>query len=96
MKLVVHHSNWAAPLSGMGLGCAKTQACCGAVEWRSQASGVLSFSREARLLAPSDTEAKKSRKFRDSYTSGARLAYCFSCYYVPSRGVIWRNVGIGF
>src|SRR5262245_31986170 len=47
-----------------GLGCVKTQACCGAVEWRSQASDLLSFSREARLLAPSDAEAQKSRKLR--------------------------------
>ena len=35
----------------VGLGCAKTQTCCGAVEWRSQASDVLSFSREARHSA---------------------------------------------
>jgi len=39
-------------MSHSGLGCVKTQTCCGAVEWRSQASHVLSFSREARLSAP--------------------------------------------
>jgi len=31
-------------MSGLGLGRVKTQACCGAVEWRSQASDALSFS----------------------------------------------------
>ena len=45
-----------------GLGRVKTQACCGAVEWSSQASDVLSFSREAPLLAPSDAEAQKISK----------------------------------
>jgi sensor c-di-GMP phosphodiesterase-like protein len=34
---------------------------CGAVEWRSQASNVLSFSRAARLSAPTDAEAQKCR-----------------------------------
>lgn len=32
-----------------GLGCVKMQACCGALEWRSKASGVVSVSREVRL-----------------------------------------------
>jgi ABC-type uncharacterized transport system substrate-binding protein len=58
----------------MGLGCAKTQTCCGAVEWRSQAPDILTFSREARLSPPSDAQAQKSRKLRGSHTSGARLA----------------------
>ena len=65
--------------AGMGLGRVKTQACCGAVEWRSQASDVLSVSREARLLAPSDAEA---RKLGGSYASGARdsrLAFVLLC-----------------
>src|SRR5262249_1464049 len=35
--------------AGMGLGCAKTQACCGAVEWRSQAS--VFFPSRARLAS---------------------------------------------
>src|SRR5262245_39269132 len=72
-------------MAAQGLGCVKTQACCGAVEWRSQASDLLSFSREARLLAPSDAEAQKSRKLRGSHTSGARLTSCLSCYYESSR-----------
>jgi hypothetical protein len=38
-------------MPALGLGCAKTQTCCGAVEWCSQASGVLSFSREVHLSA---------------------------------------------
>src|SRR5262245_56604440 len=33
--------------SAPGLGCAKTETCCGAVAWRSQASDVRSFSRES-------------------------------------------------
>ena len=57
--------------SATGLGCAKTPTCCGTVEWRSQASNVLSFPREARLLPPTDAQAQKSRKLRGSYTSVA-------------------------
>src|SRR5262249_8159539 len=59
---------------------------CGAVQWRSQASDVLSFSREARLLAAGDAEAQKSREFRGTYSSGARLTSCNSCFYVSSPG----------
>jgi hypothetical protein len=43
------------PRSPQGLGCAKTQTCCGAVEWRSQVSDVSSFSREI-LAAPTRIE----------------------------------------
>src|SRR6516225_3177628 len=49
-----------------GLGCVETQTCCGAIEWCSQASDVLSFSREARLSAPTDAAAEISR-LRGSY-----------------------------
>jgi len=66
----------------MGLGRVKTQACCGAVERHSQASDVLSFSREARLLAPRDAEAQKSRKLCLSYSSrtrDSRLAFVLLC-----------------
>src|SRR4029453_3747691 len=72
-------------LSARGLGCVKTQTCCGAVEWRSQASDVLSFSREARLSAPTDAVAQKPRELRGSYTSGARRTSSLSCYYASSR-----------
>jgi len=51
------------------------QTCFGAVEWRSQESGVLSLSREARFSAPIDAEAKK---LRGSFASGARLTSCRS------------------
>src|SRR6476620_10762648 len=69
-----------------GLGRVKTRTCCGAVEWRSQASDVLSFSREARLSAPTDAQAKKSRKLRDSCASRTRVTSCDSCYRVSSGG----------
>src|SRR5262245_57303564 len=45
-----------------GLSPAGMAASLAALELRSQASDVLSFSREARLLAPSNAEAQKSRK----------------------------------
>src|SRR5262249_5709655 len=80
----------------MGLGCAKTQTCCGAVEWRSQASNVLAFSREARLLSPTDAQAQKSRNFRGSYTSVAPLTSCLFVLLCVELSVIWRRVGIGF
>jgi len=48
-------------MSFLGLGCVKTQTCCGDVEWRSKALDVLFFSREARLSAPTDAEAQKYR-----------------------------------
>jgi len=80
----------------MGLGCAKTPTCCGAVELRSQASNVLSFSREARLLPPTDAQAQKSRKLRGSYTSVARLTSCLFVLQGVELSVIWRRVGIGF
>jgi len=72
-------------MSAAGPGSVKTQTCCGALEWRSQASNVLTFSREARLLPPTDAQAQKSRKLRGAtlLAHGSRLA--FSCYYVPSR-----------
>ena len=73
-------------INAVGLGRAKTQTCCGAVEWGSQTSKVLSISREARPLAPTDTQAQKSRKLGGSYTSGARLTSYPSCHYVSSRG----------
>src|SRR5262249_13552565 len=80
------HRNWLRPATtAPGLGCAKTPTCCGAVEWRSQASNVLSFPREARLLPPTDAQAQKSRKLRSSYTSVARLTSCLFYYYVSSR-----------
>ena len=50
-----------APVPEVGNGSwprAKTQTCCSAVEWRSQASDVRSFSREARLLSPTDARRK--------------------------------------
>jgi hypothetical protein len=46
----------AAGSSVSGLGCVKTQTCCGAVGWLSQASDVASFSRQARLSEPTDAE----------------------------------------
>ena len=48
--------------SELGLGRVKTQTCCGAVERRSQESGVPPLSREARFSAPIDAEVKKSLK----------------------------------
>jgi len=56
---------------GSGSWPCETQKYCGAVEWRSQASNVPSFSHETRLLPPTDAQAQKSRKLRGSYTSGA-------------------------
>jgi len=41
---------------------AKTQTCCGALEWRSQASDVLSFSREAHLSAPTECRGAEASK----------------------------------
>ena len=76
-----------APVPEVGNGSwprAKTQTCCSAVEWRSQASDVRSFSREARLLPPIDAQGQKSRKLCGSQTFVARLATCVSCYYVSS------------
>ena len=43
-------------MSGSGLGCVKTQTCCGAVEWRSQASHVLLLARGSPL-GSADAEA---------------------------------------
>ena len=73
------------PYSALGLGCVKSQTCCGAVEWGSQASPVLSFSREARLSTPIDAECSNVKK-RGFYASVARVTFWLSCYYVSSRG----------
>jgi hypothetical protein len=62
----------------MGLGRAKTQARCSAVEWRSKTPNVLAFSREAHVTMPTDAPRQKTRKPRSSQTSGARHTSCVS------------------
>src|SRR5262249_55420773 len=79
-----YNSDWTPLLTGLSP--AGMAASLAALEWHSQASGVLSVSREARLLAASDAEAQKSRKLGGSYSSGAReprLAFVLLC---SSRG----------
>jgi len=83
-------------MAAVGLGRVITQACCGAVEWHSQAPDVLSFSREARSLPPTDAQAQKSRKPGGSYTSEARLTSCLFVLLCVEPSVICRGVGIGF
>ena len=82
-------------MSVWGLGCVMTRTCCGAVEWRSQASDVPQLSREARFSAPTGAAAQKSRQSevltflaRDSH-----FGFMLTC--VEPR-LIWRRVGIGF
>src|SRR5215471_5285775 len=72
LKQLLHRNAPRYAMSAAALGRAKTQTCCGDIEWRSQASDVRSFSREARLLQPTDAQAQKSRKLCGSYSSGAR------------------------
>jgi hypothetical protein len=80
----------------LGLGCVKTQMCCGAAERRSQESGVLLLSREARFSAPIDAEAKKSLKtLRFLRFWCAAHVWPFMVLCVEPR-VIWRLSGIGF
>jgi hypothetical protein len=71
----------------------KTRACCGAVEWRSQASDVLSFSREARLSAPTDAQAKKSRNYviPALRVRGSRLAIHATVCRAAGDLEAWRN-----
>src|SRR5262249_34161426 len=70
------------PMSGKGLGRAKTQARRSAVEWRSKTRNALGFSREAHVTMSSVGDARNSRKPCDSDTSGARLTPCRLRYYV--------------
>jgi len=65
-------------MSVVGLGRAKTRARCSAVEWRSKTPNVLAFSREAHLTMPTDAPRQKTRKLRNSHTSGARHTSCVS------------------
>ena len=66
-----------------GPGLKRRRAADQAVEWRSQASDVLSVSREARLSAPSDAEAQKSSKTPQLLRFWcARIRSYLSCYYV--------------
>ena len=52
-------------MSEQRLGCVKTRAYCGAVEWRSQASNVLCSGAERR--ASRDAETQKSRKLNKGH-----------------------------
>src|SRR5215467_5959891 len=51
-----YNSDWTPLLAGLSP--AGMAASLAAIEWRSQASDVLSLSREARLLAPTDAECR--------------------------------------
>src|SRR5262249_31297962 len=71
-------ATWPFDLVRKGRGRVKTQACCGAVEWRSQASNVLSFSREARHLPPSESQTPRF------------LHFCRAAHVLPFRATMCR------
>ena len=58
-----------------GLGCAKTRACCGAVECGSQTPDVFASSREANDALPTSGQPQRSRKLGVSSTFRAQLPF---------------------
>jgi hypothetical protein len=65
------------PTSAQGLGCAKTRACCGAVEFDSQTPDILASSREAHVTLFIDGRPQRYRKLGGSHTFRARLPFAF-------------------
>src|SRR5262245_37123880 len=79
----------------MGLGRVKTQACCGAVEWRSQTQ--MFFPSRARLtsLRPV-TQRRRNLENSAVPTFLARATHVLpACYYVRAEGVLeacWNRI----
>jgi hypothetical protein len=72
--------------SAVGLGCAKTRACCGAVECGSQTPDVFASSREAHVTLPTDARRRNSA-FPTLFVHGRHSS---SCYHVSSASTIRR------